>query len=221
MFKLCASHIKSIRYCDVVGIWFCWRWGEQATHLRWDTLIISMGGSSFPRSPLNAKHLPENTTDIERENVSVWWWKAEDGIFPYTCEETDWSHFILVPGRPGFISFAGAKRANCRQLILTTCSNSCFSFRKLSTRRSRHYAEHQGAPLNKTRIPFRCILSHLPKEVLIWFPLRTLWKMACLKCTSDRAACSGLRRGRGWPPTILFRRQWVCTRGDEITEHEV
>ena len=149
------------------------------------------------------------TQQTERKKVSVWWWKAEDGIFPYTCEETDWSHFILVPGCPGFISFAGAGRANCRQLIRPTCSKSCFSFRKLSTRRSRHYAEHQGAPLNKTRIPFRCILSHLPKEVLIWFSLRTLWKTAYLKCTSDRAACSGLRRGRGWPPTVdLYQRGW-------------
>lgn len=29
------------------------------THFRWETLIISMGGSSFPRSPRNANVLPE------------------------------------------------------------------------------------------------------------------------------------------------------------------
>lgn len=39
---------------------------------------------------------------------------------------------------------------------------------QLSSHWSRHYAGHQGAHLNKTRMPFRCIVSHLLKEQLIW-----------------------------------------------------
>ena len=171
-----------------------WR-GEPATYLRWDTFIISMGGSSFPRSPLNAKHLPGNH-NRQREGEGGLWKKAGHGIFPHTCEETDWSHLHLVAGLPGFISFAGAERANCRQLILTSCFNPCFTFTQSRHPPNWHYAGHQGAPLNKTRITFRW--SYMPKEVLTWFLLRTLRKLACLKC----AELSVGKRVGGWPLTV-------------------
>lgn len=38
---------------------FVFATGKHVTHFRCDTLIISMAGSSFPRSPRNAKHRPE------------------------------------------------------------------------------------------------------------------------------------------------------------------
>ena len=51
------------------------------THLRWDTLIISIGGSSFPRSPLKAKHLPGR-----HKRLKVSGRGCEDGTFYYTSK---------------------------------------------------------------------------------------------------------------------------------------
>lgn len=168
---VCVSQAKALETEVLLLFGFCRWWREQATHLRWDTLIISMGGSSFPRSPLNAKHLPgKHNRDTDRR---VWGRGGDAGRqktvpFLTTCEETDWTHSTLVPGRPGFISFAGAgKEENGTNSFSPPALITAFhSHAGHSTHRS---SASRCPPLNKTRTPFRCILSRLPKEVLIWF----------------------------------------------------
>lgn len=144
----------------------------------------------------------EITTDRERERGS--YERKQDMVSFLTPVKRLTLH--LVAGHLGFISFAGAERANCRRLILTSCFNPCFTFTQSRHPPSWHYAGLQGAPLNKTRITFRW--SYLPKEVLTWFSLRTLRKLACLKCAEQSVG----KRVGGWPLTVSSGLQSVCSR---------
>lgn len=76
-----SASVACVDVCgDDVGIWDLS--AAEKTHLRCDTLIISMGGSSLPRSPLNAKHLPGRHSrgrKSECERLRDWrWWKKTD-----------------------------------------------------------------------------------------------------------------------------------------------
>lgn len=61
--------VSQTNVCVLASNLFSFNWEEVNTYLRWDTLIISMGGSSFPRSPLNAKHRPKTPRQKERRKT--------------------------------------------------------------------------------------------------------------------------------------------------------
>lgn len=156
---------RNISKCvPLICIYFCWCFGELVTYLRWDTLIISMGGSSFPRSPLNAKHLPgKHNKHTEREKVRGWRRGGDNRrqkmvSFLIPVKKLIHLIFFLVPVHPGFISFVRARRESCTQLILTICSNPCLT---LTTFRSRNStlcrASKWPCEQNKNALQVHCI----------------------------------------------------------------
>lgn len=131
-----------------------------------------MGGSSFPRSPLNAKHLPKKKEIVmETETGSVnkkQFWQRQDVVCVFLPVKP-LIHLVFFKYQLVLIFFLSLKLQGGKINSFLPPAVIPSSHRQLSTAKSQNYAKYQDGPIKKTRMSFRWRLSHFPGEMLICF----------------------------------------------------